>query len=160
MLFLFSLFLGHHGWEDGLSPFSSHCLSYHFIRAFILLPASMYKLNFLGLKTCPVSPYLEWLGVVVKTEEYGSIRCRVLNGSNSSFLFVLGRYTIQRLLLYWHRYFKFFLKLFLYRFCHFFQGDLEYTKDRIILGCVSRLFGLLLPILGYTLPRLGPWASM
>ena len=100
MLFLFSLFLGHHGWEDRLSPPLSHYLSYPFIRAFILSPASTYKLNFLGLKTCPISPYLEWLGVVVKTEEYGSVRCRVLNGSNDSFPFILGRYTIQRLLLY------------------------------------------------------------
>ena len=100
MLFLFSLFLGHHGWEDELSPRFSHCLSYPFIRAFILLPASTCKLNFLGLKTCPVSLYLKWLGVVVKSEEYGSVRCRVLNDSNDSFPFVLGRYTIQRLLLY------------------------------------------------------------
>ena len=52
----------------------------------------------------------------------------------------------------------FFPKLFLYRFCPSLQGDLEYAEDRIILGCVSRLFGLLLPILGYNLPRLGPWA--
>ena len=105
MLFLFSLFLGHHGWEDELSPCFSHCLSYPFIRAFILLPTSMCKLNFLRLKTCPVSPYLEWLGAVVKAEKHGSVRCRVLNGSNGSFPFVLVRYTIQRLLLYWHRYF-------------------------------------------------------
>ena len=50
--------------------------------------------------TCPISPYPEWLGVVVKAEEYGSVRCRVLNGSKGSFPFVLGRYTIQRTLLY------------------------------------------------------------
>ena len=149
MLILFSLFLGHHGWVDGLPPPPpSHCLSYPFIRAFILSPTSTYKLNFLGLKTCPVSPYLEWLGVVVKVEKHGSVRCRVLNDSNNSFPFVLSRYTIQRLLLYWHWYFRFFPKLFLYRFCPFFQGDLGYAEDRIILGCVSRLFGLLLPFLG------------
>ena len=100
MLLLFSSFLGHHGQEDGFSPPLSHCLSYPFIQAFILLPASTCKLNFLGFKTCPVSPYLEWLGVVVKTEEHGSVRCRVLNDSNGSFPFVLGRYTIHRLLLY------------------------------------------------------------
>ena len=101
MLLLFSLFLGHHGQEDGLSPPPfSHCLSYPFILAFILSPTSTYKLTFLGLKTCPVSPYLEWLGVVVKTEEHGFVKCRVLNGSNGSFPFVLGRYTIQRLFLY------------------------------------------------------------
>ena len=142
-----------------LPPFS-HCLSYPFIRAFTLLPVSTCKLNFLGLKTCPISPYLEWLGVVVKAEEHGSVRCRVLNDSNGNFPFVLGRYIIQRLLLYWHRYFRFFPKLFLYCFCPFFQGDLGYAEDRIILGYVSRLFGLLLHILGYTLSRLGPWAPM
>ena len=49
---------------------------------------------------CPISPYPKWLGVAVKTEEHGSVRCRVLNGSKGSFPFVLGRYTIQRLLLY------------------------------------------------------------
>ena len=48
--------------------------------------------------TCPISPYSEWLGVVVKAEEYGSVRCRVLNGSKGSFPFVLGRYTFQRTL--------------------------------------------------------------
>ena len=109
-LFLLSLFLGHHGWEDGLSPLL-YCFSFLFILAFTLSPVSTCKLNFLGLKICPVSPYLEWLGVVVKAEEHGSVRCRVLNGSNGSLPFVLGRYTIQRLLLYWHRY---FLDLFSY----------------------------------------------
>ena len=148
MLFLFSLFLGHHCWEDKLSPPFSHFLSYPFIRAFILSLASTYKLTFLGLKTCPVNPYLEWLGEVVKAEEHGSVRCRILNDSNGSFPFVLGRYTIQRLLLYWHRYFRFFPKLFLYHFCPFFQGDLGYAEDKIILGYVLRLFGLLLHILG------------
>ena len=81
-------------------PLFSHYLSYPFIRAFILLPASTCKLNFLELKTCHVGLYLEWLGAVVKAEEHGSVRCRVLNGSNNSFPFVLVRYTIQRLLLY------------------------------------------------------------
>ena len=65
-------------------PPLSHCLSYPFIRAFILSLASTYKLTFLRLKTCPVSPYLEWLGVVIKAEEHGSVRCRVLNDSNGS----------------------------------------------------------------------------
>ena len=57
-------------------PFS-HWLSYPFIRAFTLLPASTYKLNFLGLKTCPVSPYLEWLGVGRKSWRVWS--CQVQN---------------------------------------------------------------------------------
>ena len=75
--------------RTGCPPSLSHCLSYPFIRAFIFLPASTCKLNFLGLKTCPINPYLEWLGVVVKAEEHGSVRCRVLNDSNDSFPFVL-----------------------------------------------------------------------
>ena len=98
--------------------------------------------------------------MVVKAEEYGSVRCKVFNVSNGSFPFVLGRYTIQRPLLYQHRYFRFFPRLFLYHSCPFFQGDLGYAEDRITLGYVSRLLGLLLHVLGYTPPRLGPWAPM
>ena len=61
---LLILFVSRTPWLGGqdVSPFFSHSLSYPFIRAFTLLPASTCKLNFLGLKTCPVSPYLEWLG--------------------------------------------------------------------------------------------------
>ena len=62
VLLFSSFFLGHHGLGDWLSPPFSQCLSLPFILAFILSPASTCKLNFLGLKTCPVSPYLEWLG--------------------------------------------------------------------------------------------------
>ena len=54
----------------------------------------------------------------------------------------------------------FFPKLVLYRSCPFSQGDLGYAEDRIILSYVSRLLGRLLHILGFTLPRLGPWAPM
>ena len=77
-----------------------YCLSYPFIPTFILSPASTYKLTFLRFKTCPVSSYLEWLGVVVKTEEHSFVKCRVLASNNGSFPFALGHYTIQRLLLY------------------------------------------------------------
>ena len=35
--------------------------------------------------TCPISPYPKWLEVVVKAEEYGPIRCRVLYCSTGSF---------------------------------------------------------------------------
>ena len=65
--------------------------------------------------TCPISPYPKWLGVVVKAEEHGSVRCRVFNGSNGSFPFVLYRHTVQGSFFYQRRYFRFFLKLFLYR---------------------------------------------
>ena len=51
-----------------------------------------------------------------------------------------GRYTFQHTLFYWHRYFRFFPKLFLYHFCPFFLWDLGHAKDWIVLGCVPRLF--------------------
>ena len=83
--------------------------------AYFSFYTSMYPLSnvhmwvrFFRTDTCPISPYPEWLGVVVKAEEYGSVRCRVLNGSKGSFPFVLGRYTIQRTLLHWPRYFRCF----------------------------------------------------
>ena len=81
--------------------------------------------------TCPISPYPKWLGVVVKAEEHSSVRCKVFNGSNGSFPFVLGRHTVQRSFLYQHRYFRFFPKLFLYRSCPFFQEYLEQTLYRL-----------------------------
>ena len=146
-------------WPFFPAPFFG-LLTFPFILACIPYPTSTCGVRLSRTDTCPISPYPEWLEVVVKAEEYGPVKCRVLNGSKGSFPFVLGRYTIQRTFLYWPRYFRFFPKLFLYRFCPSFQGDLGYAEDRIILGCVSRLFGLLLPILGYNLPRLGLWAPM
>ena len=41
-----------------------------------------------------------------------------------------------------------------------FRVGLGYAEDRIILGYVSRLLRFLLHVLGYTPPRLGPWAPM
>ena len=110
--------------------------------------------------TCPISPYLKWLGVVAKTEEYGPVRCRVFNGSNDSFPFVLGRHTVQGSFFYQRRYFRFFPKLFLYRPCPFFQVGLRDAKDKVILGYVSRLLGLLLYVFGYIPHRLRPWIPM
>ena len=63
-------------------PFILACLSY---------PTSTFGVRFSKTDTCPISPYPEWLGVVVKAEGYGSVRCRVLNGSKCTFPFVLGR---------------------------------------------------------------------
>ena len=34
------------------------------------------------------------------------------------------------------------------------------AEDRVILGCISRLFGLSLFVLGNYSPRRGPWALM
>ena len=45
-------------------------------------------------------------------------------------------------------------------FAPFFQGDLGYADDIIILGYVSGLLGLLLHVLGYIPHRLGPWVPM
>ena len=108
--------------------------------------------------TCPISPYPKWLGVVVKAEEYGSVRCRVFNSSNGSFPFVLCRHTVQGSFFYQRRYFRFLPKLFLYHSCPFFQEGLGDAEDRVILGYVSRLLGLLFYVLGYITPWLGPWA--
>ena len=71
-----------------------------FILACVPYPPSTCRIDFSKTDTCPINPYLKWLEVVVKAEEHGSVRCRVLNDSNGSFPFVLGRYTIQRLLPY------------------------------------------------------------
>ena len=65
-------------WETGCPPLFPYYLSFLFILTFTLSPVSTCKLNFLRFKTCHVSPYLEWLGVVVKAEEHGLVRCRVL----------------------------------------------------------------------------------
>ena len=141
----------------------SGLLASPFILACIPYPTSTCRIDFPGLILVPSAHTQSgwgWLGVVVKTEKYGSVRCRVFNGSNDSFPFVFDRYTIQRPFPYQHRYFRLFPKLFLYCSCPFFQGDLGYAEDRIVLGYVSGLLGLLLHVLGYTPPRLGPWAPM
>ena len=82
------LFPGLQGLGEGLSPPPPflYCLSLLFILAFTLSPASTCKLNFLGLKTCPVSPYLEWLGMVAKAKEYDLVRCRILYCNTGSLL--------------------------------------------------------------------------
>ena len=81
------------------------------------------------IDTCPISPYLEWLGVVVKTEEYGPVKCRVLNGSNDNFPFVLAVILSSVFLFIDLDILDLFSKLFLYRFCPFFQEGLGYASD-------------------------------
>ena len=66
------------------SPFS-RLLIFPFILACFHCPSSTYRVNLSKTDTCPISPYPKSLGVVVKTEEYGSVRCRILNGSKDSF---------------------------------------------------------------------------
>ena len=60
-------------------------LTFPFILACVSYPSSTCRIDFSTTDTCPISPYPEWLGVVVKAEECGSVRCRVLNGSKGSF---------------------------------------------------------------------------
>ena len=63
----------------------SGLLTFPFILACVPYPSSTCRIDFSKTDTCPISPYPEWLGVVVKAGEYGSVRCRVLNGSKGSF---------------------------------------------------------------------------
>ena len=60
-------------------------LSFPFILAGVFLSFVHVQNRHSKTDTCPISPYPEWLGVVEKTGEYGSVMCRVLNGSKGSF---------------------------------------------------------------------------
>ena len=60
-----------------------------FILACIPYSSSTCRINFSKTDTCPISPYPKWLGVVVKVEEHGSVRCRMLYCSSGSLLLVL-----------------------------------------------------------------------
>ena len=89
VVFALGVFLLEAGWEA--------LVFYHFSQPPVLIvPFSFYTslcfLSFVHVQdrhsktdTCPISLYPEWLGVVVKAGEYGSVRCRVLNGSKGSF---------------------------------------------------------------------------
>ena len=66
------------------SPFS-RLLTFPFILVFVHCPSSMCRVNLFRTDNCPISLYPKSLGVVVKVEEYGSVRFRVLNGSKDSF---------------------------------------------------------------------------
>ena len=71
-----------------LAIFPSLCfrlLTFPFILACVPYPSSTCRIDFSKTDTCPISPYPKSLGVVVKAKEYGSVRCRVLNGSKGSF---------------------------------------------------------------------------
>ena len=68
---------------------SSRLLPFPFILACVPYPSSTCRIDFSKTDTCPISPYPEWLGVVVKVGEYGFVRCRVLNGSKGSFPWLL-----------------------------------------------------------------------
>ena len=63
----------------------SRLLIFLFILACVRCPSSTCRFKFSKTDTCPISPYPKSLGVVVKAKEFGSVRCRVLNGSKDSF---------------------------------------------------------------------------
>ena len=66
------------------SPFY-RLLTFPFIPTCVHCPSSTCRFKLSKTDTCLISPYSKSLGVVVKAEEYDSVRCRVLNGSKGSF---------------------------------------------------------------------------
>ena len=88
------------------------------------------QVQFSRADTCPINPYLKWLEVVVKTEKYCSVRRRVFNCSNGSLSFVLYRHIVQGSFLHQCEGVQFFLKLFLYRTCPFFQERFEMPRTK------------------------------
>ena len=62
-----------------------------FILVCIPYLSSTCRIDFSKIDTCPISPYPKWLGVVVKVEEHGSVRCRMLYCSSGSLLLMLFR---------------------------------------------------------------------
>ena len=98
------------------APFMNYLL-FPFILACLTYPTSTCGVRFSKTDTCPINPYPKWLGVVVKAGEYGSVRCRVLNGSKGSFPWSLyfPAYPFLNVI----DIFRFFPKLFLYHFCPF-----------------------------------------
>ena len=71
-----------------------------------------------------------------------------------------GRYTFQRILLYWPRYFRFFssCSYTLFALPSSETSDMPRTKSSSAVS--QNYFVLVLPSLGYNLLRLGPWAPM
>ena len=51
--------------------------------SFVHCPSSTCRVNLYKTDICPISLIPELLGMVDKTEEYGSVRCRVLSGKGS-----------------------------------------------------------------------------
>ena len=73
-------------WFLAIFPSSFYrLLTFPYIPACVHYPSSTCKFKLSKTDTCPISPYSKSLGVVVKAEEYGSVRCRILNDSKGSF---------------------------------------------------------------------------
>ena len=99
-------------------------LTFPFILTCVCCPSSTCRFKLSKTDTCPISPYPKSLGVVVKAKEFGSVRCRILNGSKDSFpqifqmLFQAQSYTLSAPL---------------------FGGTLGPAEDRTVLGCIPRI---------------------
>ena len=120
----------------------SRLLTFHFILVCVRCPSSTCRVNLSKTDTCPISPYPKSLGVVVKAEEYGSVRCKALNGTEGSFPWI---------------FLDFLSSLVLYRFCPLFPVGLWVCRG---LNC-PRLYPMailcfILLSLGRSPPRLGP----
>ena len=55
-------------------------LIFPFILARVHCPSTTCRVKSSKFDTCPISPYPKSLGVIVKVKEFGSVRCRALNG--------------------------------------------------------------------------------
>ena len=123
----------------------SKLLTFPFIPACVHCLSSTCRVKLSKTDTCPISPYPKSLGVVVKAEEYGSVRCRVLNGSKGSFPLI---------------FYIFISSLVLYRFCPFFRWDFGFCRE---LNCPQlypkAILCFILSGLGHSPPRLGPLNS-
>ena len=120
MFLLVSLFQDSMAWETICPPFPE-LLLFPFYTS--LYPSSNVhvQVQLSRADICLISSYPKWLGVVVKTEKHCSVRRRVFNCSNGSLSFVLCRHIVQGSFLHQCGGVQFFLKLFLYRTCPFFQ---------------------------------------
>jgi len=90
--------------------------------------------------------------MVVKAEEYGPVRRIVLNCSIDSLSLEPPLHCTR--VFFWERSGAAFDGV------PFFPFKYWDAEDRIILGYISRPFGLSLHVLGNVSPRLGPWALM
>ena len=84
----------------------------------------------------------------------------LLSGSHGSLYFVLSRYAILCLILYWNRYFRFFPSCSYTIFTLSFGGILDMPRTELSSAVSQDHFVLVLPSPSYNLPRLGPWAPM
>ena len=89
-------------------------LTFPFILARVHCPSITCRVKSSKIDTCPISPYPKSLGVVVKAKEFGSVRCRALNGSKGSF---------PRIFL------DFLSNLVLYRFCPSLRWNFGFAED-------------------------------